>query len=266
MKTECTQLLQLLRLEMRDNGKKYLMWIGIIFITLAAVTAFATTQTYDQYTSEWRVGISDPMTSTMDILFWFGFVSASCVFASQVFSPLTTKGGVISFLMLPATQLNKYIVRWLLFVPAFILTFIICFELVDMGRAAALTTMLPTAERVHLTGFDFMPSDITDTSLAISLSLLLPSFYVLGSAIWPKRSFLYTTLWLGGLVTICSVAAAIYYTFLLSGEHIPDSLRHSHINQEAIIKTIIGLAIAGCLVNYVLAYFRFKETEIIQRW
>lgn len=269
MKTESSQLLQMLRLEMRDNGKKYLMWIGIILIAMAALTCFASINCYNQYKHPMRFGsapFSDPMAIFMNVIFWIGFLFASCIFAAQVCAPLGTKGGAISYLMIPATQLDKYLARWILFVPMFIIVYVVCFELIDLTRYLSLWLQLPVKERLHLVGFSFMPNDPMDIGYAIALPLLLSSFFVLGSSIWPKRGFIYTALWLGALVALCAILAGMYFSFLMSNDNQSLPIMHSRLNQDALGWTVIALAIFGALANYTLAYFRFKESEIIQRW
>ena len=46
MKTDKTNLLSVLRLELHDNGKKYLMWTLILIGALAAITCFAAITSY----------------------------------------------------------------------------------------------------------------------------------------------------------------------------------------------------------------------------
>lgn len=263
MKTNSSQLSQLLRLEIRNNGKKYLTWIGIIFIALAAISGFTTMQVAEGYTSQWRYSTVDPMEGYMETFFWLGFVFASCIFSSQVFAPLGSKGGSISNLMLPATQLNKYLIRWFLFVPVFIIAYTACFELVDLIRYIVLYYKLPNCDRLELCGFSFLPYEALDRSMSIVFTLLLSSFFVLGSSIWPKRAFVYTALSLAALAALCTIVATVYFMSILNGAN---QSAYNHFDSNALGWTLVGMGIIGILINYTLAYFRYKEIEIIQRW
>jgi len=263
-----TNLFSVLRLDLHDNGKKYLMWTGILIGALAAITCFAAIQTYDSYDpSRWGRYSSgtDPMNDFENLLFWFGIITLGCISASHIFTPLGSKGGAISNLMLPSTQLNKYLSRWIILVPAFILVYYVCFLIVDLGRYLVLYSLLDNHTNLHLFGFDVF-YDMGPTIgkfLLLSLALLTQSFFVIGSAIWPKHGFLYTALWLFAIQAICSIAAGFYYSFLIDADSFSD---FNGFNEEAFGWTIVGFAFFGTLLNYVLAYFRYREMEIVPRW
>ena len=260
--------MQVMQLDLQNNGKKYLMWTGIMLGGLAAIACLIGVSVFHKYdpnyweTRYYSSGNEDPMADAMLLTFWFGMIICGCVCASTIFSQLGSKGGTISNLMLPTTQFNKFLSRWLICVPGFIITYIICFEIVDLGRCAVLMQMCESHEYIHPAGFDLL-RDMPAVAawVLVSSALLGQSFYILGSAIWPKRSFLYTSLSLFILQLAVSVVTSIYFSIISMQEYFD-----SNLNDTALGWTFAGLALLGALINYTVAYFRYKEIEIVPRW
>lgn len=266
MKTDKTNLLSVLRLELHDNGKKYLMWTLILIGALAAITCFAAITSYHQYNPSYeRYSTNDPLYNFEHVTFWMGIIILGCIGASLIFAPLKSKGGAISNLMLPATQLDKYLSRWIIFVPAFIAIYYICFQIVDIGRYLILYSLLDNHTYLHLFGFNVFGMETTGVCMTLGLSLFGQSLFVLGSAVWPRHGYLYTALSAFGIIAVCSIAAGLYYSFLINStmEFYKSGFT---LNDTAMLWTVVILAFLGTLVNYILAYFRYREIEIVQRW
>lgn len=273
MKSESANLMQVMQLDLHNNGKKYMMWTGIILGGIAAIVCLIGVSVFHKYDPQYWENIyyyssdfEDPMADAMLLTFWFGIIICGCVCASTIFSQLSSKGGTISNLMLPTTQFNKYLTRWLICVPGFIITYIICFEIVDLGRCAVLMQMCESHDYIHPVGFNLL-RDMPDVGrwALVSSALLGQSFYILGSAIWPKRSFLYTSLSLFILKLAVSIVTSIYFSILVKHDFF-DYMNHGDLNDEALGWTLAGVALLGTLINYTVAYFRYKEIEIVPRW
>lgn len=267
MKNYNINLWAVLRHDLKDYGKKYLMWTGILIGTLAAITAFAAMQKYYLYDPAFYAPHSfDPMKTFGHLLFWFGIIITGCVVAAQTFAPLGTKGGAISNLMLPATQLDKYLTRWIICVPAFIAVYYLCFQLVDVLRYLTLYTLIDDHQYLHFFGFDVFDMGRQEKFLLLSLALFGQSFFVLGSAVWPKHGFLYTALSVFAIEAASAITAGIYYSFLIRRDNFETAMNYNGFDSNAFCWTIVGFAFLGTVINYVLAYFRYKEIEIIPRW
>ncbi len=273
MKSESANLLQVLRLDLHNNGKKYLMWAGIILGGLAAVVCLIGVSAFNRYDPQhWsHTGYSsgntnDPMSDAMLLTFWFGIIVCGCVSASNIFSQLGSKGGIISNLMLPATQLKKYLARWIISVPAFIITYILCYEIVDLARCAVLMQVCESHDYIHPIGFDLLRDmSLMEGTILVCSALLGQSFYILGSSIWPKRAFLYTSLALFILETAVGIVTSIYFSIITMHEYF-SYIDGGNINGDSLGWTFAAVAVIGTLINYTVAYFRYKEIEIVPRW
>ena len=89
------------------------------------------------------------------------------------------------------------------------------------------------------------------------------SLFVLGSSIWPKNSFL-KTFASGTIIGMVyfAVGALVSKVLLESGRYYSGGVLES---KETTLWIVIVAGIFFALVNWVLAYFRFKESEIINR-
>lgn len=100
--------------------------------------------------------------------------------------------------------------------------------------------------------------------LAVSFYFVAQSLYVLGSAIWPKNAFVKTTV-------ACVVVAIVYVVvgmaltkFLIDGHH--KFIGNPPMSDDALRMLVIVVNFVVVFFNWTVAYFRFKEAEIINRW
>lgn len=255
--------------ELKENKRslllRWLMLYGLLTITfsLAALQYYPTSQTeYNVWSLE--------MAAFIAILFVTG-----CVSVSLMMEHINTKTRRISVLMLPASSLEKFMARWLIFVVFFLIFYCLAFYLADWTRVAiysatypenTLIAPLPLSDFLWDTGSKYCYfKNGMQTLLAFSGYLALQSFFVLGSCIWPKNSFIKT---FAALLLLFGVY--FYFTFLLaeqylSNRYLPNPFPNwvSEGRQE-----FVGACLLCCisLFNWILAYSRFKESEIIQRW
>lgn len=207
------------------------------------------------------------------IIYIFG-----CFIASLTMESAKSKTGRIATFMTPATQLEKYIVRWVIAVPLFILLYIGCCGIADLTRCTFTLIVHPEyAPMVHpinlysvITYKEYFTGEtvISETVyVAVYLFILAQSFFMLGSSVWPRNSLLKTFAALAIISTVYGVLFAIGVQSM-DGLQIPeDSALYGigymdETNWEAIWGIVVG---AIAIFNYTLAYYRFKEMEIIQR-
>ena len=89
------------------------------------------------------------------------------------------------------------------------------------------------------------------------------SLFVLGSSIWPKNSFLKTFAAGTVIVMVYFLVGILMSKILLeNGQYYSGGIFES---KDTIWWIIIVAGIFFALVNWTLAYFRFKESEIINR-
>ena len=174
----------------------------------------------------------------------------------------------LATLMYPASQIEKYIVRWSIYVPGFIIAFIICCILTDLFRYLVTLALVP---EFHTPVALFIPSChnyisyyATPSELQgfIACFIFVQSLYVLGSSVWARHSLVKT--FISGTVIAIAYSLIAYWVTELC---LPDYYFVDDLSDSTNVLKLIWIAsITGTLVNYILAFFRFRENEIITHW
>lgn len=183
------------------------------------------------------------------------------IVGSLTFNNLSSKKRRISSFMIPASRAEKFSLRVLLYVIAGNLTLIVGFLLglvicqIGFGGAASIF------EDIN----DFFTSNYSGTIITafILWALLGCSLYALGSALWPKLSWVKTWVvlmvleWIGAIFMIFISSADIsWYTFFQFWD------KHINLLKWTGLSTLAILNIA-C---WVFAWFRYRNSQIIQRF
>ena len=249
-----------------EDRRKYLLQMaavaaGCIFVILfIAFTDSGRYQHYNEYIAHYYQG-----TEFLDFYIMF-FIGTIALFASNMFSNLNDKTKRIATLTSPASTLEKYMTRWILyvFIPIIMgVVICVCSELIRCGVMSAIYD--DPNNIIHPIGTNIILGDNPPYSnpvpTVMAMGILAQSLFVLGSAIWPKIS---------GIKTIAAVAILIFAyamfgyglseLFLSDGSYYPNIL-----TLEQSVNLGFATIAAGILTNYVIAYYRFKEQEIIQR-
>ncbi|MCM1094554.1 MAG: hypothetical protein NC421_11430 [Lachnospiraceae bacterium] len=192
------------------------------------------------------------------------FIISGMIAGSSMFSSMRRSAGRLSSLMVPASQFEKFIERWIVAVPGYIIVFAIAAFVADLIRIGFCEWILErstTAITLNdiFDGIYPLPKKI---ATALLLFMFAQSFFVLGSIVWQKLAVV-KTFWV--LVAIgafyAAVAGWIMYTF--QNPELTYRSAGSMFDNDALIYT--GIAVAT-LFNYGTAYMRFRESEIINRW
>lgn len=176
-------------------------------------------------------------------------------------------------LMIPATMFEKFFSRWLVFTFGFLIVFLIAFKLADWTRVTVYMISYPELNGIiastplsHLVGkeqFWTVFDDCNYFMLGVSAYFFAQSLFVLGSSIWPKNSFVKTFSAIVVIAIVYIAIGSVLAKMLFEG-------RGGGVNQTVsdetmtLSSTVIFFAMA--VFNWVVAYFRFKESEIINRW
>ncbi len=262
----------LMRKYILENWKKLLMYVTIIAGTLIIMSIIIAGNHFSYYglclqNPSYEFPLADTTTNSMisSFVFWFfifGFISASMTMTS-----MKNKTGRISTLMTPATQLEKYIVRVTIYIIGFTVIYILCCVLADLARYAFTVLLHPEySGLIRLFCLSDISSCNDDSSITVMayIFVITQSFYVLGSSIWAKNSFIKTFIALVILNLIFTTVGAISFKLLLESIGKVDFDPESKYEQyEYVIKYVIPAIIL--VINYTLAYYRFKEAEIINR-
>lgn len=185
--------------------------------------------------------------------------------ASTSFRQLSTPTDALSLLTIPASHFEKFLIRWLVAVPMFLLVMLVSLWIAD-------TTRLTYSFLCYGVELQSIPwSKIIANSVATDYRLdnnihwtlfyfTMQSFFLLGSVIWRRNAFIKTVVAQGVISTACGLCAYwILDTFLPEN---PTFDLPAYLNEKCLDYVMIFSIIA----NYALTYFRLRESEIINRW
>ncbi len=179
------------------------------------------------------------------------------VSASMMFSDFGNKASRLDALMLPASALEKYLTRWIVFVPLTGLACMIGFEIIDVIRCLLITLKYGPGAPVHLIGFHMFSDNLFAEMMPFLVLNLYIAIFALGAIVWPRLSCIKTF----GIVSLLQVVYS-WWLVMLMPLLIGDMV--IHYKESLIYQEIIILAVT--LAIYVIAYYRLKEIELVQRW
>lgn len=237
------------------RGRQSLSTIGVIICIIAVIDFFTGLSSYHlTYTD------ADPLSSMIEVFFWIGLIVIVCVCAGNMFKPLSKKNSATSVLMLPASQLEKYLCLVIIGVILPPVAYMIGFEILEFLRCLILNLIFPAAAPAHMVTLEMLFADFGHGDIYyITMILFLQSCFVLGSCIWPRRGVTYTV-----IAILILIFAFSWWSILLlhgTGSHIVSF--GMHMWSPAWLLTFI---LAWTLLHYVVAYYRYKEAEIINRF
>ena len=266
------------RKDLIENGKRY----ALLFLTMLGLIAILITLiTWDFYKSDANVDRYLFLNKQLLGFLSFMFIGFGTWFASTFSMPMNSKLKRLSYLISPASNLEKFLVRWIITTIGFIFTFFAAMWVADILSVAICTAVYPEVD-VHILDMtklfppkgstydrDFLvPQDLF--TYMVSMYFLLQSVFLLGSTFWEKASFIKTFTAGAALsaayILICRWAILLFYGGLDGYSNVLSSFEwiQNYPTEQAI--TFMAIVISAfTLTCWILAYFRLKESEIIKR-
>lgn len=250
-----------------SERKRTLLLQSVMLIGLLTIAAVYMAFTIEHHMyKKWQF---DPSLRNLPIFYILVFFMAGCLSASFMFNDLATKEGRIRSLMRPALDIEKFTARWLIYIPGFIVVFsagvfiaeslrtgIVMLRFSDVNTIPCYAALFKPAVREYFLGQHAVRS-ICNFCL---LFLAIQSFFVLGSTIWPKNSALKTFAVFFGLAATYSILSTwTVYLLCPDGACVPKS-DFIQDNSGIIMMLLMIVAIA---TNYILAWLRLGETDVI---
>ena len=233
-------------------------------------------KTYDPVSFVKRYAGFDPAWEFILMAFlWFMF-GFGCLSGSLTMEKMKSKTSRLAAFMIPVTPFERFFSRWLISTVVFFVAFLIAFELADYTRVFAYSLIYPEIKEVilpvdlgDLVGSGkrwFLFNETYQLILVLSIYCFVQSLFVLGSSVWPKNSFLKTFVSVTIIVLIYVLMGMLTGNMLFHGNNNKDYgyIFSSFTEQQVFTLGTIAFMFFA-LVNWVLAFFRFKESEIIQR-
>lgn len=264
----------LMKRDIMQDWKKYTLQVAALLGIMLAFPLFYTYTEYDSLARATSPNVEyilnnlnhDYLSMAIGL-----FIITSLIYASAMMTPISNKRKRIDYLMLPCSSLEKYLSRFLIHVVGFIIVFFICLFIADIIRMAIFSVAYPefgvkaldlgelTSNRM------FSRSEVFITLCTVFSSVV--AFFTLGSTVWQKHVAIKNVIALI-IINLLLAGFTLLMTKILSpeGVHLNMNIGSSDISQEMAQWIVTILFGALSIFFWVLAYFRFKETEIINKW
>lgn len=234
-------------------------------------------------------GHNDRMWEIEMVTFDFLLILMGAYFGSLFYSGLSEKEKRISFLTTPASAFEKFLTMFAVYVVGFMVLFFLSTFLADIIRVAVYTST------AHENGafIDFIPLKYLMTqgfnreiemcvgkspsqqfyyqmaflvnSTVFGLFFFLQAFFVLGSSVWPKNSFIKTFMSGSVIFFICLFLFFFGMHSFFDLSHGID-MRFGEHNPAVFGSIIAGTAGVFSFACWIISYIRFREWEAIKRW
>ena len=259
-----TRLGLLLKREYSVNWKQHVYRLLAIYGTFL-VTLFLTMLTNDPYTP-----------SAQTIHHFTGIVAFICgvvsmVYLSQMMKPMETKTSRINYLMLPATNAEKFVSRLLMATIGFWITAIVALAFATASRYIFMPFMYVNPDLYHpIFGnvmaelFDFscqihdikgiIMSDFEVGMFIVMLVIWGYTIYMLGGNIWYKNAFIKTV----AAMTVITILGNIVLISLISAFGITKE------DFTILLNTATGVFTVLAIVNIWLSYRLFRRAQVIR--
>lgn len=264
------RFMNLCRKEMVENWKSNVLRIVLLYGVMTLVMIWNGYFEYNRFNVDSK---TDPMEVFLLITFMWSLWGFGCLSASFTMGKMKSKTSRLSVLMTPATPFEKFFSSWLVFTIGYLVVFLITYKMADYTRVVVYSFAYPEMKSIvpvdlgHLVGKgDYYTLCRTDLGFLTLIAgyFFFQSCFVLGSAVWPKNSFL-KTFAAGTIITIVYLLVAKILGHFLFLNNIASSLISNSPSEEAFLTLLFFVCVFMALLNWVLAYLRFKESEIINR-
>lgn len=265
------RFMNLCRKEMVENWKSNVLRIVLLYGVMAVVMVW---NGYFEYRT-YHTTSNDPAWTFLLIAFMWALWGFGCLSASFTMEKMKTKTSRTSALMVPVTPFESFFSRWFVYTVVFLVVFLMTYKLADYTRVLIYSLIYPEKDFIAPVDLSRLVGNIRgcytlcrtgwEFGVLIAGYFFVQSLFVLGSTIWPKNSFL-KTFAAGAVITVIYILVAFAMIKLVIHKNMhyafPDDIAISYSMRWALF---IATLSAFTLLNWTLAYFRFKESEIINR-
>ncbi|MDE7160817.1 MAG: hypothetical protein K2O24_08265 [Muribaculaceae bacterium] len=270
---------------LHEEGRILLLSLLLVFGVLLSVFIIAALETSYRHSRPDGIDGIWQDECFMETVF-FTVYAAFC--GAMMFSGMATREQRLGALTLPASTTEKFLVRFVIYVPCAIVAFLVCVWLADMVRYLFVITCIDHAEgsvrllpipyiltmgnvmeltsyTAHMNAVGIELARLTNAGYALtswSMVLTAQAAYAMGSLIFPRKAIIKTSV---SIFMLCMVLAGLWWAsseiFGLS------DARAVSQDPTAAALTVRGV-VTGVVVIllYCWSYFRLREEEVVERW
>ena len=264
------------RKEYMENWKRYMMYF---FTMLGIMTVVITWQTINHYdivekglSSSFNLNLNKQLLQSLWLMFFVFWI----IFASTCMTPMSSKFKRISYLVSPSSNFEKYLSRWIIVTVAYIILFFIALWVADVIRVVIcsvrysnidvmfidFTKLIYTGEELRFPDYLYNKKTFI---VVLSSCVLLQSICILGSTFWEKSTFRKTFV-AGALIVLVYSLLYRWTVILFYGDfNVFNEILESSFNEDKVFVFMSCILCIFTLTNWILAFFRFCESEIIKR-
>jgi len=262
--------------DFRENRKKY----GLQFLTMFGIMAVILFFYSNLFLTKGNEIDNQVLLQIASFLF-LGF---GIFFASTLMDSMREKTTRIAYLTIPASNFEKFISRWLIVTIGYIIAFFIALWLADAVRVTVLSYKFPELD-FRLLDFSRLVNTETEYNFrdnaffskdffgfCIGFYALLQSLFILGTTFWEKASFIKT---FSAIVVIIFLFICLNRCMIQIADNDIDSFGRKFGNfignilnnpsENAIMHFFAYFFGFIALCSWIIAFFRFRESEIINR-
>ena len=214
---------------------------------------------------------------------------ASFIYAANIMENMKTKEERISFLMLPATMIEKFVVKFLYVTVGLFIAILITVSLAEITRLLLLPlfnvpvtlhqTILPKMFSMFMdmirisgkdslvvyTGYEVLNYGLVTACIWTSV-IWHHSLFILGGNYWYKKPFLKTlgTLWAVMFILSSITSTVIKWTSTGNTFVLWDSARTNWTTINSVLAVSIALFASFTIFNWWLSYKLFTRSQIIK--
>ena len=275
----------LLRKDFLENGSRYLLqflaMFGIMTIILTWASSYAYQHAYSYVLDGGETyyslnGLNRELLTTAIIM----FLIFGALMASTLMEPMNNKIKRVAYLINPSSDFEKILSRWLIVTFGYGISFFIALWFADAIRVAICSVSFPDIDirfldlskmiaKPESKFYEYVFSAKYFFGACLGFYFLMQSLFILGSTFWERMSFIKT--FSAGIIIVllflflCNWAIQIGYDDNSNQfSNVMDSFG-SEKAEDQIFFIITGVFGLFTVANWVLAFLRFRESEIIKR-
>lgn len=211
----------------------------------------------------------DPMWPTNMQFFIILAVFFSATAGSYMYKLPSSKNTRLGTLTLPASQFEKFLTWWLIYLPLALAAMFVSFYLADVIRVVWLklftangnyAVIISPGAMLTFTVEEGAKGNGSSVPTAYGILVALNAFFAIGSIFFTRQSFLKTM----GVGFLLLIFFGIIFSLGVKTFYTPGTRFNGPLfSSTALYWVITGLI---CIYLYWLSYARYKELEIVDRW